>query len=84
MSDKAIQSAEALQLLNNKLFKESLNNIRESIVLKLESKYLNEEERLAANIALNILRQIRLNIEHYVNDGKIEEFNLKQKKKLFG
>lgn len=84
MNDKAIRAAEAAQLLENRLFNEALNNIRNSIVITLESKYCNEEERISANIALNLLRKIRANIETYVNDGKVEDFNLKQKKKLWG
>lgn len=84
MTDKTIRAAEATQLLNNKLLIESFNNIRESVVHKLESKYCNEEERLAANIALNLLRQIRANMEKYINDGKVEEFNLRQRKNWLG
>lgn len=72
---------DAQQLLENPLLKTWFEESRENLVKKLESPTIKEEEMQEAVRMLKLLKSLHGHLQGYINTGKIEEFNLRQKKR---
>lgn len=85
MQDPQIRAADAKALLESPLLKGAFEEVRNKLVIAAENVGMNDKET-QSNIVLSLqlLKQIKAQVESYVNDGKIAEFKLKQKKGLFG
>lgn len=85
IEDARIRAEKAKQLLDNELFKESFSTLKEQLVAKAETVGINDKETQHSIIlSMQLLKRIESHIVRHINDGKVAEFSLKQKRKLFG
>lgn len=78
MSFKA-QDAELL--LENPMLKTWFEESRENLVKKLESPTIKDNESAEVVRMLKLLKSLHSHLHSYMNTGKIEDFNLRQKKR---
>ena len=71
-------------LLENEIFNESFQSLRDQMVSRIELGRMTEEERKNACTVLWVLKTTRAYVESIIADDKIKEFNLIQKKRWFG
>lgn len=84
MQDKQLRASDAQILLSNPLLKGAFDAVRDKLVTAAENAGMNDvETQHNIVLSLQLLKQIKAQIESYVNDGRIEEFKLKQKRGLF-
>jgi hypothetical protein len=74
---------DAQALLDNPLLKKWFEDSRENLVNRIEGPNIKKEEQEEAVRLLKTLRSLKANLHGYINSGKIEEFNLNQKKRWF-
>lgn len=77
------RAEDAKQLLENPMLKTWFEDSREALVKKLESPTIKEPEQQEAVRMLKLLKNLHSHLNGYINTGKIEEFNLRQKKRWF-
>lgn len=77
------RAEDAKQLLENPMLKTWFEDSRENLVNKIESPTIKEKELEEAVRMLKLLKSLKANLMSYANSGKIEEFNLNQKKRWF-
>lgn len=75
------RAEDAQQLLENPMLKTWFEESREVLVKKLESPTIKEDEMQEAVRMLKLLKNLHGHLAGYINTGKIEEFNLRQKKR---
>ena len=80
-----IQRAEKAQrILEDELFKESFESVRQALLQKFESAPVGDADGIMkVRLCLKLLTDVRANLEAVVRDGKVEEFNIQEKKRLF-
>ena len=71
-------------LLENEIFNEAFQSLKDQMVSRIELGRMTEEERKNACTVLWVLNAARVYIESIVVDEKIKEFNLIQKKRWLG
>ena len=76
-------SEDAQQLLDNPMLKRWFEDSRENLVNRIESPTIKETELTEAVRMLKLLKSLKAHLHSYINTGKIEKFNLEQKKKWF-
>jgi len=78
---------EAQRLLDEPLFKEAFQSLKDDLVLRVEVGKLDKTEEHNAVLSLQLLARVKAYIESHIkrdeNDKKVAEFKLK-KRKLFG
>lgn len=74
---------DAQQLLDNPMLKTWFAESRENLIKRLESPQIKEEEMAEAIRMLKLLKSLQSHLNSYINEGKIQEFNLSQKKRWF-
>lgn len=72
---------DAQQLLDNPLLKTWFEESRENLVKKLESPTIKDCEIQEAVRMLKLLKNLQNHLQGYINTGKIEDFNLRQRKR---
>lgn len=79
-----IQRAEKAQrILDDELFKESFESVRQALLQKFETAPVNDADGMVkVRLCLKLLNDVRANLETVVRDGKVEEFNIQEKKRL--
>ena len=81
--NKIERAQKAEQILTNPLFAESFESTRQAIFAKIEQTPIRDAEGLAnLRICLKLLNDVRANLTQVLNDGKIEQFRLEEKKRL--
>lgn len=80
-----IQRAEkAARILDDEIFKEAFENTRQAIFSKIEQTPIRDAEGLAnLRLSLKLLNDVRANLIQVLNDGKIEQYRIEEKKRLF-
>jgi hypothetical protein len=80
-----IQRAEKAQrILDDELFKESFESVRLALLQKFESAPIGDADGIMkVRLCLKLLTDVRANLEAVIRDGKVEEFNIQEKKRLF-
>jgi hypothetical protein len=80
----AIDRAEKAQrILNDELFQESFNNVRQALLNKFETAPLTDPEGLVMlRLCLKLLGDVRANLIATLNDGKHAEFVLEEQKRV--
>lgn len=74
---------DAQQLLDNPMLKTWFDESRENLIRRIEAPAIKEDEQAEAVRMLKLLKSLKSHLNSYVNTGKIEEFNLNQKKRWF-
>lgn len=74
---------DAQQLLDNPMLNTWFEDSRENLVNRIESPTIKEAELTEAVRMLKLLKSLKAHLHSYINSGKIEEFNLNQKKRWF-
>lgn len=79
-----IQRAEKAQrILEDELFKESFESVRQALLQKFESAPVGDADGIMkVRLCLKLLSDVRANLETVIRDGKVEEFNIKEQKRL--
>lgn len=76
------RATKADRILNDELYKESFECVRQALLAKFEAAPIGDVEGIAqVRLCLKLLKDVRANLEAAVRDAKIEEFNIEQKKK---
>lgn len=80
-----IQRAEKAQrILDDEIFKESFESVRQALLHKFETAPVSDADGMVkVRLCLKLLSDVRANLESVVRDGKVEEFNIQEKKRLF-
>lgn len=72
------------RILTDPLFIEAFENTRQAIFQKIEQTPIRDAEGLAnLRLSLKLLQDVRANLTQTLNDGKIEQYRLEEKKRLF-
>lgn len=79
-----IQRAEKAQrILDDEIFKESFESVRQALLQKFEAAPVGDADGLMkVRLCLKLLTDVRANLEAVVRDGKLEQFNIQEKKRL--
>jgi hypothetical protein len=82
--NKIERAQKAERILTDPLFAEAFENTRQAIFQKIESTPIRDDEGLKhLRLSLKLLQDVRANLTAILNDGKIEEYRLEEKKRLF-
>lgn len=74
---------DAKAVLKNQAFKDAFLAVREQMVVRQESGRLTQEEELESIRTLKNLKRLENYLIRLLNDEKVKEFNLKNKKRFF-
>lgn len=81
--NKIERAEKAQRILNDEIFKESFESVRQALLQKFESAPVNDAEGMVkVRLCLKLLTDVRANLEATLRDGKVEEFNIQEKKRL--
>lgn len=81
MSDKIDRAQKAERILTDPLFSESFENTRQAIFAKIEQTPIRDDEGLKhLRLCLKLLQDVRANLVSILNDGKVAEFEIEQRK----
>lgn len=81
--NKIERAEKAQRILTDPIFVEAFENTRQAIFQKIEQTPLRDAEGLASlRLSLKLLQDVRANLTAILNDGKIEEYRLQEKKRL--
>lgn len=82
--NKIDRAQKAERILSDDVFKEAFENTRQAIFAKIEQTPIRDAEGLAnLRLCLKLLNDVRANLTQVLNDGKIEQFRIEEKKRLF-
>lgn len=84
MSDqeRIARSHRAQRLLTDPELIAAFDNTKAAIFQKIEMTPIRDNEGLMyLRVCLKLLNDVRANLEHVLNDGKVVEFNIEQAKK---
>jgi hypothetical protein len=82
--NKIERAQKAERILTDPLFAEAFENTRQAIFHKIEQTPIRDAEGLAnLRLSLKLLQDVRANLTQMLNDGKIEQYRLEEKKRLF-
>lgn len=74
---------DAQLLLENPMLNTWFEESRENLIKRIESPKIKEDEIAEAVRMLKLLKSLKSHLNSYLNEGKITEFNLNQKKRWF-
>lgn len=82
--NKIERAEKAQRILTDPIFVEAFENTRQAIFQKIEQTPIRDDEGLKhLRLSLKLLQDVRANLTAVLNDGKIEEYRLEEKKRLF-
>ena len=82
--NKIERAQKAERILTDPIFVEAFENTRQAIFQKIEQTPIRDDEGLKhLRLSLKLLQDVRANLTAVLNDGKIEEYRLEEKKRLF-
>lgn len=82
--NKIERAQKAERILSDPLFTEAFENTRQAIFQKIEATPIRDDEGLKhLRLSLKLLQDVRANLTAILNDGKVEEYRLEEKKRLF-
>lgn len=73
MNNKQIKAADARSLLDNPVFKDAFNSVRDSLIKKALMCNMGDGESERIVISMQLLEKIRQAIESYIDDGIIQD-----------
>jgi hypothetical protein len=77
------RGVEAAQLLNNPLFKQSFEGVRQKLLEKLEETAIGDvDTQHQLTLCLQTVKQVRRYLENYVRDGELEAARSVERKRL--
>jgi hypothetical protein len=77
------RGAEAAQLLNNPLFKQSFEGVRQKLLERLEETAIGDvDTQHQLTLCLQTVKQVRRYLENYVRDGELEAARAVERKRL--
>jgi hypothetical protein len=79
-----IERAEKAQrILNDPIFQESFESVRQALLTKFETAPVNDTEGMAKiRLCLKLLSDVKANLVSVLNDGKVAEFEMQEKKRV--
>ena len=81
--NKTDRAQKAERILNDEIFKESFESVRQARLQKFESAPVGDADgMMKVRLCLKLLTDVRANLEAVIRDGKVEEFNIQEKKRL--
>ena len=82
-AERIDRATKAHKLLNDPLLIEAFNNTRQAIFEKIEATPIRDTEGLTQlRLCLKLLTDVRANLTAVLNDGKVAEFRVEEKKRL--
>lgn len=80
----AIERAQKAQhILNDPIFQEAFDSVRQALLQKFESAPVNDLEGMGkVRLCLKLLSDVKANLVAIVNDGKVAEFEMEEKKRV--
>ncbi len=77
LEEEVKQGGKAKELLNNPLFEDSFNGIREGLIQQIESCPLKDDDlRNQLMISLQLLKQIKRQLIESIETGELAKFQL--------
>lgn len=81
--NKIERGERAARVLNDELYKEAFESVRQALLTKFESAPVGDAEGMARiRLCLKLLHDVRANLESVMNDGKLAAFEIEQKKRV--
>jgi hypothetical protein len=81
--NKIERAERAQRIINDEVFKESFESVRQALIQKFEAAPVNDADGMVkVRLCLKLLNDVRANLEAAIRDGKVEEFNIQEKKRL--
>jgi hypothetical protein len=81
--NKIERAEKANRILNDEIFKESFESVRQALLQKFEAAPVGDADGIMkVRLCLKLLTDVRANLEAVLRDGKVEEFNIQEKKRL--
>jgi hypothetical protein len=81
--NKIERAEKAQRILKDELFLEAFENTRQAIFQKIEVTPIRDTEGLSQlRLCLKLLSDVRANLTKVLNDGKVAEFEIEEKKRL--
>lgn len=80
--ERIARAERVLKILNDSEFKAAFDNTKLAIFQKIEQTPIRDLEGLSnLRLCLKLLNDVRANLEQTLNDGKVAEFNVEQRKR---
>ena len=77
------RAQKAERIVNDELFKEAFESVRQALIQKFETAPVNDVEGMGkVRLCLKLLHDVRANLERVIADGKVAEFELQEKKRV--
>lgn len=74
---------QAEHLLNNDIFKEAVQSVRQAIIDKWSASPIADRDgQHELRIMLKLLNDVEANIKRFVDDGKLAKFRIEEESKL--
>lgn len=81
--NKIERGEKAARILNDDLYKEAFEGVRQALLTKFESAPVGDAEGMAKiRLCLKLLHDVRANLEAFMNDGKVAAFEMEEKKRV--
>lgn len=81
--NKLQRAEKAQRILDDEIFKESFESVRQALLQKFETAPVNDADGIMkVRLCLKLLTDVRANLETVMRDGKVEQFNIQEKKRL--
>lgn len=73
----------AQRLLNDPLYQESFELVRQALLAKFEAAPLTDPEGIVMiRLCMKLLKDVRANLDMAVSDGKLAAFEMEEKKRV--
>lgn len=73
----------AQRILDDELFKDAFESVRQALLSKFESAPVNDAEGIVkVRLCLKLLTDVRANLERAIADGKVAAFEIEEKKRV--
>ena len=81
--NKIDRAQKAERILNDEIFQEAFESVRQALLQKFESAPVGDTDGIMkVRLCLKLLSDVRANLDAVLRDGKVEEFNIQEKKRL--
>lgn len=81
--NKIERGERAARILNDEIFKDAFESVRQALLTKFESAPVADTEGMTKiRLCLKLLNDVRANIEATMNDGKVAAFELEEQKRV--
>ena len=81
--NKIERAEKAQRILNDPIFSEAFENTRQAIFQRIEQTPIRDDEGLKhLRLSLKLLGDVKANLTAILNEGKVEEYRIEEKKRF--